>query len=230
MPKEEINVYFDKNIRDILKEKINQAEEVIYLAVAWLTDKELIDELIKKSEKGCKIRIIVSSDSKNFKLYRLGKLLGKVKLYVWVHFAYQINKLTKKEVSDKAFYLKSMHHKFCIIDEKILITGSANWSSNIDSNKENILVLNNKTIINQYLNEFNFLTNKSNKAKKKSLPSSKRLRKLDKEYDVQFITRVKSEKKFQRFARLKETEIKRIQNSIHKEYKKKKSRKNKCKR
>ena len=225
MSKEEIKAYFDKNIRSILNEKINQAEETICLAVGWLTDEKLIEELVSKSKEGCKIRIIVSSDSKNFKIYKLGKLLDKAKLYAWVHFEYQINRVTKEDVPDDSFYLKSMHHKFCIIDGRILITGSANWSGNIDSNKENIIVTSNEVLIKQYLYEFNSLIDKSNKLKRGLLPSNKKLRKLKTEFDVQYRKRIKSITRFQKFGRLKEIETERIYASIENEKKSNKKKK-----
>jgi len=51
-----------------------------------------------------------------------------------------------------------MHNKFCIIDEKTIITGSYNWSRQAKKNYENITVINddNKLML-QYLNEFNHI-------------------------------------------------------------------------
>lgn len=34
-----------------------------------------------------------------------------------------------------------MHHKFCIIDQKIVITGSYNWTKQARNNEENITVI-----------------------------------------------------------------------------------------
>lgn len=37
-----------------------------------------------------------------------------------------------------------MHHKFAILDEKILVTGSFNWSSQaVTGNQENLIVIHN---------------------------------------------------------------------------------------
>ncbi|KAH0632024.1 hypothetical protein JD844_020042 [Phrynosoma platyrhinos] len=48
-----------------------------------------------------------------------------------------------------------MHHKFAIIDKKMLITGSLNWTTQaIQNNRENILVVEDKDCVNIYLEEF----------------------------------------------------------------------------
>jgi cardiolipin hydrolase len=53
-----------------------------------------------------------------------------------------------------------MHHKFCVIDESIVITGSFNWTSQaVNFNQENILFYENKEIAQKYITEFNKLWN-----------------------------------------------------------------------
>jgi phosphatidylserine/phosphatidylglycerophosphate/cardiolipin synthase-like enzyme len=48
-----------------------------------------------------------------------------------------------------------MHHKFIIIDEKIVITGSYNFSNNAEhNNDENTLIIHNQDIASQFLAEF----------------------------------------------------------------------------
>ncbi len=49
----------------------------------------------------------------------------------------------------------SMHHKVLVIDEKIVVTGSFNFSDNADeSNDENVVVVANSDVAAQYLQEF----------------------------------------------------------------------------
>jgi phosphatidylserine/phosphatidylglycerophosphate/cardiolipin synthase-like enzyme len=51
---------------------------------------------------------------------------------------------------------RSMHHKVIIIDEKIVITGSYNFSNNAETrNDENTLVIHNPQITARYTDEFN---------------------------------------------------------------------------
>ncbi|XP_014598257.1 PREDICTED: mitochondrial cardiolipin hydrolase [Polistes canadensis] len=48
-----------------------------------------------------------------------------------------------------------MHHKFVIIDNKILITGSANWTMQaLFGNSENIIVTNHPVLVERFVNEF----------------------------------------------------------------------------
>ncbi len=54
----------------------------------------------------------------------------------------------------------TLHHKYMIIDvdqasDPVLITGSANWSTNaVQNNDENVLIIHDGSIANQYLQEF----------------------------------------------------------------------------
>ncbi|XP_058804256.1 uncharacterized protein LOC131671664 [Phymastichus coffea] len=53
----------------------------------------------------------------------------------------------------ESFYL--MHHKFVIVDKKLLISGSANWTMQaFYGNSENILITNHNDIVVQYMKEF----------------------------------------------------------------------------
>ncbi|XP_044289584.1 mitochondrial cardiolipin hydrolase [Varanus komodoensis] len=48
-----------------------------------------------------------------------------------------------------------MHHKFAIIDKKMLVTGSLNWTTQaIQSNRENVLIVEEKDCVNLFLAEF----------------------------------------------------------------------------
>jgi phosphatidylserine/phosphatidylglycerophosphate/cardiolipin synthase-like enzyme len=48
-----------------------------------------------------------------------------------------------------------MHHKFAIIDTRIVFTGSFNWTYTASKhNQENLLVTSNYEILNQYADEF----------------------------------------------------------------------------
>ncbi len=51
-----------------------------------------------------------------------------------------------------------MHHKFAILDEAVVITGSFNWTTQaVKSNQENILFFENEKIAKNYLDEYNRL-------------------------------------------------------------------------
>nr|XP_060642808.1 mitochondrial cardiolipin hydrolase [Anolis sagrei ordinatus] len=48
-----------------------------------------------------------------------------------------------------------MHNKFVIIDKKVLITGSLNWTTQaIQNNRENVIIIDDKKIVDVFLAEF----------------------------------------------------------------------------
>ena len=53
-----------------------------------------------------------------------------------------------------------MHHKFAIIDNSVVVTGSFNWTSQaVKNNQESILFIKNRELAEQYLDEYNHLWN-----------------------------------------------------------------------
>ena len=53
-----------------------------------------------------------------------------------------------------------MHHKFVIVDKKVLITGSFNWTVQaVKNNNENVVMLQNKDLVGKYVTEFDRLWN-----------------------------------------------------------------------
>jgi phosphatidylserine/phosphatidylglycerophosphate/cardiolipin synthase-like enzyme len=51
-----------------------------------------------------------------------------------------------------------MHHKFAVIDERTVMTGSYNWTRSAALyNHENILITGDKAIVKEYLKEFHRL-------------------------------------------------------------------------
>ncbi|OMJ84927.1 hypothetical protein SteCoe_13830 [Stentor coeruleus] len=49
-----------------------------------------------------------------------------------------------------------MHHKFCVIDDYILITGSFNWTKQaVGKNQENLVVMDDPVLARMYTEEFN---------------------------------------------------------------------------
>ena len=138
------------NIKQHILSLLRESKRSIIIAVAWFTDIDIIRLLEEKSQEGVSISILIDDNSNNnillFKrLYENGV---RIKLY------------------SKG---KLMHNKFCIIDGRIVISGSYNWTYNAHiNNKENIIVLvrePNKlediNIINKYKDEFESLFSRS---------------------------------------------------------------------
>lgn len=130
-------IHFE-DIQEQIIEQIKQAKYTIWVAVAWFTDDVLFKELVNKKNEGLNIQIIVIDDDINkehgckyeeyFETYRLKK--------------------------DGYFKNNIMHNKFCVIDLKIIIHGSYNWTKKARYNKETISIDTDRTIAEKFADEF----------------------------------------------------------------------------
>ena len=154
--KVKIDAYFNNEIEDAIIKYIKKAKRNIFLAVAWISNPTLIKELIDKSnQRKVKINILVDCDISNYKNTK-GKTdnikfitKGKnINFYVWYHINISGN--------DKFYNL--MHNKFCIIDDRV-ITGSYNWTNKAKFNRENIVVIKDKSIARNYKEQFKNMIN-----------------------------------------------------------------------
>ena len=129
-----------RNIQQELIDRIKLAKSSIKIAVTWFTNHDLFDELLAKlvNDK-ISVDLIVLNDRINNK--REG-----------CNFQSFIN-------NNGQFYycdVNSMvHHKFCIIDDKLVITGSYNWTYYAENrNWENIVVIDDSSVVAGYVEEF----------------------------------------------------------------------------
>ncbi|XP_008541228.2 mitochondrial cardiolipin hydrolase [Equus przewalskii] len=68
-----------------------------------------------------------------------------------------------------------MHHKFAIVDRKVLITGSLNWTTQaIQNNRENVLILEDEEYVRLFLEEFERIWEEFNPTKYTFFPQKKR--------------------------------------------------------
>ena len=126
-----------KNIKEHIIKYLENANHTIIIAIAWFTDKEIIHTLEKCADKNVNISILIDENNINKKI-RFQKLFQK---------GARIRSYTGGEL---------MHNKFCIIDNRIIINGSFNWTENAQiNNKENILIThNNYDLVNKFKDEF----------------------------------------------------------------------------
>jgi len=132
-------VYFslsDNPQKEIIK-NINQADAFINIAMYIFTDKEIALPLIKARERGVKVRLYLDKDQVDYK-YSQSRFL--------------VQKGIKTRNSSNKYI---MHHKFAIIDNRILLTGSYNWTFSANHrNDENLMVIDDPEIIARYQNQF----------------------------------------------------------------------------
>jgi len=129
-----------QNIRETIISLLSQATSEIIVAMAWLTDKELMQLLIKKIHEGVFVEIIISDSDENFSERTYLGLIEK-KCTFWV------SRINSEE--------GMMHNKFCVIDKRHVITGSYNWTYKANLNLENILIVRNNLILaEEYCEKF----------------------------------------------------------------------------
>ena len=141
----ETNIYFSlyNNPELIIINNIDNAKEFINIAMYTFTDREIAQAIIRAKDRGVNIRIYLDRSQVNAKYSKS---------------RYFINNGIKGIRISSNNYI--MHNKFAVIDNKIVITGSYNWTASAgERNDENLLVIDDKNIIEKYQNQFNNLWN-----------------------------------------------------------------------
>ena len=139
-------VYFslsDNPQKEIIK-NINQAEAFINIAMYIFTDREIALPLVKAHERGVKVRLYLDKEQIEYQ-YSQSRFL--------------VQKGIKTRISTNNYI---MHNKFAIIDNRLLLTGSYNWTFSANHrNDENLMVIDDLEIIEIFQNQFvNLWTNK----------------------------------------------------------------------
>lgn len=141
-----MNSYF-QDIEYHLIKHLSESKERILIAVAWFTNPKISRALI--GLKNVDIEIILDDNEINRKSRAVRELKDKsIKVFL-------IQNLQKN------YYL--MHNKFCVIDNKTVLTGSYNWTINANTNDENLTVISDKDLATSYNMEFSKIKNKREK-------------------------------------------------------------------
>lgn len=137
-----IETCFDDIQKNII-ELIKQARFTIWIAMAWFTDEKIFSYLVKKQKEGINIQLIINDDDINRQ-----STLNYEKYFE----VYKIKNIGN--------YQNIMHNKFCVIDLKIVINGSYNWTRKAQYNEENINIIQNREIAEEFASKFiNLKTN-----------------------------------------------------------------------
>ena len=108
-----------KGIENKILNTLDQAKATIDVCVAWFTNEQIKSKLLQKQQEGIAVRVIVYDDGVN---KRSGVDLSQIPT-------------RRLRAPKKGIY----HHKFCVVDNYILIMGSYNWTNNAElRNAENI--------------------------------------------------------------------------------------------
>ncbi len=126
--------------RDAIIHQLNTADANLKICVFTISDDLITDAIIKAKKRGINILILTDND----KLYDLGS---------------DINRLAGEGIDIKVDNTSNhMHHKFMLVDDRILVNGSYNWTrSAAKYNQENIIVTADRTLMNMFQKEFDKL-------------------------------------------------------------------------
>ena len=111
----ELKAHFS-NIHKVIIDHLENSQSDIVAAIAWFTDRDIFEVLCKKTRSGIKVSVALIGDEINqrpggLNFQQLRNLGGKVTF-----------------LPPGSHDAPTMHHKFCVIDRAIVITGSYNWS------------------------------------------------------------------------------------------------------
>ena len=119
---------------------IKNAKESIRVASFTFTNERIADELAKAQSRGINVTILTETKQKNVMGSQYERLKG---------FGLDIRLDGNKY---------NMHHKFMVIDGKIIETGSPNFTlGGFEKNDENMLIIHDEGLASRYVEEFNVL-------------------------------------------------------------------------
>jgi phosphatidylserine/phosphatidylglycerophosphate/cardiolipin synthase-like enzyme len=170
-----VQVFFSPNggARDAIIKELAGAKNEIDIAMYILTDRELSNAITSAKDRGVKVRILLDAKSAEEIEYSKHHFLSERKIDVRLDN-------THRTYGDK--YEGIMHNKFAIIDNKILITGSYNWTHSAEElNNENLLIIKDaEELLNEFEEEFLKLWERSKTFKKPASLDPYNLRQLKK--------------------------------------------------
>lgn len=165
----------EDKIREVLLGLISAETQRILIASYVITDRIIVEELIKCHKRGVKIEIIVCRSGAQDQWTKVGLLIeAGIPVYVY----------------PSAFVRSLMHNKFIVFsrcfERTILATGSFNITNSADkANQENLLFMDDPELVRQYIQRFehikhlSLLVNKSHDIP--ALNPCKRLKKAKKQ-------------------------------------------------
>ena len=134
-----------EDCRNAIISKLRQAKKEVKICVFTITDNKIGNVIRDMHFNGIDVKIITDNHKKDDR-------------------GSDIEYLDEKGLNIKIDNTDAhMHHKFAIIDDKILINGSYNWTvSAAEKNQENIIVTDNRNFVSAFSKEFDKLWRKFN--------------------------------------------------------------------
>ena len=128
----------NKEIYAKIQTGLLSAEFEILIATAWFTDEELFNILLRKLGEGVRIEVIIADNQENEKL----------------DFTLLCSKgASVQKIKNSGYGI--MNQKFCVIDRRLALHGSYNWTVNAKkNNQESIISTNHQETIDSLIENF----------------------------------------------------------------------------
>ncbi len=131
-----MNTAHFQNLSEHLCRYIAKAKQCLCIAVCWFSHKAIFEVLLECLQSGVRIELLLEYDSQNIRDDGLD-------FQQFVRMGGQLWACRNAGL---------MHHKFAIVDNRLLLTGSFNWTYN--SNAENLLVTDEAMTLAAFREEF----------------------------------------------------------------------------
>jgi len=149
----EVEVYFspDGGCGSIIEKEIDNAKKQIVVAMYSLTSSPLSWALVRSVKRGVDVMVVLDAgeaqnDFSKIEFFKKKGVKVKQDLYL----------LKKHKERFEKMFPPKMHHKFAVIDGRVVITGSYNWTASAEKNNyEDCLIFSNaEKLADRYLKRF----------------------------------------------------------------------------
>lgn len=144
-PGEKSDAFFSPGeaCRNVIIDQIQRAVNRINICVFTISDDTITNAIIDSHKRGRSVRLITDNDKS-------------------LDAGSDIERLAKEGIAVKMDSTPNhMHHKFMVVDDNSLITGSYNWTlSAARYNHENVLLTKETSVVKSFLREFGQLWDK----------------------------------------------------------------------
>lgn len=143
MAKTEVYFSLYDDPQSAIVKSIDNAKDTLNIAMYYFTEREIAQAVIRAKERGIDIKIYLDKSQVNHEQSKSRYLIN--------------NGIENIRISSNNYI---MHNKFAVIDNRIVITGSYNWTAYAgEKNDENLLIIDDEEIVKRYQEYFNTLWN-----------------------------------------------------------------------
>ncbi|SDY87089.1 phospholipase D-like domain-containing protein [Hymenobacter psychrophilus] len=137
------SIAYFQAIKPAILAELKQAKAKVQVAVAWFTDRELFAALVTLLQRQVEVSLLIRNDYVN----------NRDESLPWQQFIDAGGRLYFSPDAD------ALHHKFCLIDNRLLMSGSYNWTYMAEQrNQENCVFSTDPNLLKQFQQEYQRLT------------------------------------------------------------------------